>query len=224
MTVDVLCAFHEESVPRVFSDVFAVTSRNHGNKPVGPSSELPAVPNSRPVQPPLTPDLTSGRTIRRSAAVAGKPRAAGSYGFDTYASVRPTVTNSYLTPGATTGFFEPALVVGDPGRPPAHPRSLPLIPGSDPVSPPPGVRRGFPAAVATAVATPAVFTPAELEFHESAKRYTQRDWAHEKNSKPCRNAAIKLLSLGTPSPEPPAFLDYFPELTCPGISGVLYSV
>lgn len=38
----------------------------------------------------------------------------------------------------------------------------------------------FPAAAAAAaVATPAILTPAELEFH--AERYTHREWARDQN-------------------------------------------
>lgn len=53
MKVEDLCAFHEGSVPHIFSDVFIVTGRHHGNKPVALSSVLPQ-PSFQPVQAPLS--------------------------------------------------------------------------------------------------------------------------------------------------------------------------
>lgn len=48
-----------------------------------------------------------------------------------------------------------------------------------------------------------------------------RDWTRTQHNELCSNAAIKLLSFGTPSPVPPASLDYFPALTRPDTSNVL---
>ena len=49
MRVDDLCAFHEGPIPRVFSDVFAVTSRLYGGQPVVSPSVL-SQPHSRSIQ------------------------------------------------------------------------------------------------------------------------------------------------------------------------------
>lgn len=96
--------------------------------------------------------------------------------FNSCASARPTVAPTPLPRRRPAPSSPLSNAVDDFDRPPAHPGSVPLIPDSDPSRPPPPPVLGtvaFPATVAAAAATPAVFTPAKLEFQESAERATR---------------------------------------------------
>lgn len=131
-------------------------------------------PPSPPVQALLPPDLIPGRTHRRSAQTAGNPRATVNHGFRHRASARSEVTHTTALRRRPAPSSPPSTAVDDCDCIPAHHHSVPLISGSDLCRSSPFSMVGT-AAFPTAVATPEVLTPAELEFHALAELYTHRD-------------------------------------------------
>ena len=212
-------------------------------------TEVPFPISARPcVKHPST-DLVSTRTRNRTAAAAGISRPPTDYGFgrdttprfqtvprqrrhrrptynaaDKTAPTREKTTALPAAPLPSTSLQ--ATTAAKPNHAPAPNANAPDHDSTVPPTlfrPPPGPAMGThspPPAVVPRPRPPPHETTAELHFRTSVARFRHSDWVREQRAEPCSNAAIRFLSMGSPSPFPPDLSIHLPPSQRPDPSDV----
>ena len=146
------------------------------------------------------------RTRRRTATDASAAPPAVEYGVGPGGAPRPSARRAKIPPlavvTAPTPAASPAATLPIPsGRDRTEPVGTPLLR----LAPPPNF-----ASAATADLD-ALGASAELQFGDSAARYSHADWARELQAGPACHAAIRYIVLGRPPPLPFRLLSCFPS-------------
>ena len=192
--------------------------------PPGSASRPPVVSPLFAIGAAETPpaDLISSRTRHRAPAAAGAPRPTADCGFgrrpQPTASRRPTSTRRPPTPPAGAQPRLPPTTT-----PPAAAPTPPVSPAPTPPRPPPPSTSSptFPSTPTLQLPDPVVDHNDDPHLLARVERYTYRDWAREQRAEPVCYAAIRFLSLDSPSPPPADLLDFIPSAQRPLLADVL---